>query len=180
MVASLVLFDRFLAFGAIFTVGHDPVDIFTLSAIFKDPFFTIVTSGRPMGLSSTFPAERVSTLANYVVRAYIVLKFDAIITASKGAPTYKFVIIGEGLVVEFGVGFKLVDLVLAHIGFLEVIHEGGVRDFEVATDLGASGRNASNVALQDFLVYVLAPTLGAELVATGELFHLSVEGLKAD
>jgi len=64
VVATLVLFNWFLAFGTVFGVGHDPGDVFRLSAVLQHPFLAIVTRSRSVGFFTAFPTKRISAFAN--------------------------------------------------------------------------------------------------------------------
>ena len=105
MVTSLILFDRFSTFRiwTRFCISNHPGYVIRLVPVLEIPFCRHFAVTGPVGDFATFEAESHSALASNVFNGQV-SGFNAVSTARSGAPFDTFVVVSEGLTVEFKVG----------------------------------------------------------------------------
>lgn len=73
VITTLVLFDGFLAVGTLLGISHDPRYVLTLIRILHSPALSDLAIAWTMRLSAALETERVTTLANDVFHAEVLV-----------------------------------------------------------------------------------------------------------
>jgi hypothetical protein len=92
VIASLVLFNWFSTFRTLFSIRHDPSDVFAFSRVFDLPLASYFAVARSVGLTSAFETESVAAFAADVCYA-VVLVLNAVVAALVGTPPDILVIV---------------------------------------------------------------------------------------
>lgn len=129
VVASLILLDAFLAAGAWFGVGHDPLHVGTLSGVLVLPLHRDLAVSRLVALVATQEAKRPAAVATDFcdrgVNAFLVAQLASL----GGAPLDALVVVCVGFAQPFPIHFEL-------FGRQQALKDA-VTHFQVAVDLHA-------------------------------------------
>lgn len=156
VVAALVLFNRFPAFGTLLCVCHDPGDILTLCWVLATPGFSHLAIARTMRFMPTSEAKWISTFAIDVWFSRVSV-LDAVVAPLVWAPTNILVVICVSFTVPLHVCLQIFSC--------EVFQELRVRYNNIAHVLRALGKDTLESILH-LLLQVVGPILFAELMAT--------------
>ena len=96
MIASAVLLDRHIAFGALLCVGSDPVRCFRVIITFLDPLAQQTTLHRIVPLFTTLEAEDVTAFALNGTRIHV-LHLHGIAAVGRGTPAQQAVTLDKAV-----------------------------------------------------------------------------------
>jgi hypothetical protein len=103
VIATLVLFDGFLAVGTLLGVGHDPGNVLALSGILHSPVQSALAIAWAMRLSATLEAEGIAAFADDIFHAEV-LVLHAVVAALVGTPPDILVVISVSFAMPLHVG----------------------------------------------------------------------------
>lgn len=96
MIASAVLFDRHIAFGALLCVGSDPVRRLRVIITFLDPLAQQTTLHRIVPLLTALEAEDVTALALDGTRVHV-LHLHGVAAVGRGTPAQQAITLDEAV-----------------------------------------------------------------------------------